>query len=290
MIRIILLALLPFIGAAQTYPTFTKYYKPSNAPPSPPPDSIPNDPTWRPDSIAELEIWLTAYDIDADGIPNEENNNTDQATWHDKSSNGYDAIGINSTEPSVDSNSLNGSHGLHFHDERMEIASGFAIDGDHTMVVIFDREGDGNTALERLMCQPRAGGSISDANVGSFELTIHNTSDWFRHGGKDPGSSTRTLNIASGTSAFLDSLHVHVITYDVGGDSKYYIDEVLKNTETSASSLLDNGREVEIGYDTFQNTGTIDGIIYEIIVFSKVLSSTELTDLYDNYINTVWGL
>ena len=80
MIRVFIFILLCASVSAQQ-PAFAKYYKSGDAGPPPGPiDSIPNNPSWRPDSIAELELWLTAYDIDADGTPNEENRQQNRRT------------------------------------------------------------------------------------------------------------------------------------------------------------------------------------------------------------------
>lgn len=101
--------------------------------------------------------------------------------------------------------------------------------------------------------------------------------------------SDATYKSIDGGSVSLHEWHFAVFTFDAHGQiAKLHVDGVLKGTVATSSDPIPDtapARTISVGYfdgSTSNDTGVIDGMIDELCIWSKALTDTEVSELYNN--------
>ena len=101
--------------------------------------------------------------------------------------------------------------------------------------------------------------------------------------------SDATYKSIDGGSVSLQEWHFAVFTFDAHSQiAKLHVDGVLKGTVATSSDPIPDtapARTISVGYfdgSTSNDTGVIDGMIDELCIWSKALTDTEVSELYNN--------
>lgn len=142
----------------------------------------------------------------------------------------------------------------------------------------------GNSAFSiALWFKPATTGNISqiavygDQNIGTdFGLGINDTDNkpFISSFGSFQNSGTATA-LSAGTYYFL------VGTYDGAGTSKLYVNGTLQATQSTTNVTFTNNN-LTLGRRGNNSSQYVDGQIDEVGTWSKALSTTEITDLYNS--------
>lgn len=119
-------------------------------------------------------------------------------------------------------------------------------------------------------------GTIHGLFDGYWHIIRTNSGDLsfaVRDGG-DGNTVTITTAISSGTWYF------YAATYASNGDMELYLNDA-NSQGTNNYSYTDSGTANQFGYDSNSNGRYYDGLIDDPRIYDKVLSSTEVSDLYN---------
>lgn len=101
--------------------------------------------------------------------------------------------------------------------------------------------------------------------------------------------SDTTSKSIDGGSVSLQEWHFAVFTFDAHGQiAKLHVDGVLKGTVATSSDPIPDtapARTISVGYFdgmSSSESGAIDGMIDELCIWSKALTDTEVSELYNN--------
>lgn len=101
--------------------------------------------------------------------------------------------------------------------------------------------------------------------------------------------SAATYKSIDGGSVSLQEWHFAVFTFDAHGQiAKLHVDGDLKGTVATSSDPIPDtapARTISVGYfdgASSSDTGVIDGMIDELCIWSKALTDTEVSELYNN--------
>jgi hypothetical protein len=209
--------------------------------------------TIGPDSIADLEQWLKADAIvglvDSDPV----------ATWPD-SANSNDAVQASGTyQPLYKTNRINGLPALYFADNTFWMTEGYNPTLPFTLVMVYKRSATtGNRMLD----------GSNNWLVGPY-AGVH---------------SSYTAEFISGDAVGLNDVVYTVLTESSGGVEMFQngvSQGTTANNEVPGTLYMGGGGD--------HAAEAAAGDIAEIIIYSRVLDSSEMTVL-NNYINSKYGL
>lgn len=240
------------------------------------------------------DLTLLAYHWRADDVSG--NDGDAVTTWADRVGSVALEQGTSTYQPTIERSEINSQDAVYFADtnNHLEINNGTDVDYDideaFTGIAIVRADAAWNSqryimgkgdindgwSLESGPTGERARVMVKlqdDVNANSIE--VKTDSDYF--GG---------VNVA----------HMVAFTYDgsnTAGGIKIYIDgaEVAVTTETASSvTTLTNTKEFQVGALSPSVALGIEGIIPEVCIYSRVLSAPEISQLYNNYFSTRYGV
>lgn len=274
-------------------PTNTATATPTNTPtptatstPTPTPTPIPpvsSDPT--------LQIWYDASDVTTFNPSGA--NGTVITQWSDKSSTAHNATPISGSpgvRPAVIYNVKNGKSALHF-----DGTDGLAVNmstnlqslSGSTMIVVCKADSLGIANQEQHFVEGAVVQGSSYTPLDAYSLILNGTTGYniFFAGGKAVSNATADTNF-----------HIHSVVFD-GSQStnntklKHRVDGVdrtltfSQNVGTATSALIN---AIAIGAQG-DNTANLTGYIGEILIYTRTLSVSEITNT-ENYLKTKWGI
>lgn len=236
-----------------------------------------NDPT----DIADIVVWFDGSDPEGDGTP--PSNGTSLATWHDKSGNNNDATqGTSTYQPQFLTNQQNGLGGVDFAFDYMTTGAITAMNTDvFTSFVVYETDdpstvqiaynnsyssGVGNTISANLYHSVFTGGSLYKSNVRSSAPS---------YVGVDGSSADSSPNY-------------HTAQVTSGDVFQYWIDGVSQGTNTPANAAPSGHQGLFIGAQ-YDNSKQLNGRVFEVIYYARVLTSQEISDV-ETWLANKWNL
>lgn len=149
--------------------------------------------------------------------------------------------------------------------------------------------GTGNFSIS-LWAKVESDGTVGSGNGGPFSLAATSADRiWL-----DARTSTITGQFYDGANgancsysgSFTGNWH-HIVFLRDGGNAKLYVDSVLRSTNsatfgTPANANLDLVPQVKIGSSSQGTARYYDGMVDEVGYWTKALSTTEISDLYNS--------
>lgn len=226
-----------------------------------------------------LKLWLDASDLstitESSGFVSQ---------WNDKSGNNYNATqGTGSLQPVYTASSQNGKAGIAFDATDDYMANGYAPNWnaiDFTIFTVAKMTDAGNTAKGILSNRFGAGAA-----------------NWFAVGRSDFGAGASTLCMEVGPAGALEYVTTGVEPIGAGaqictaqkssGNGIIYLNNELKDTvDTSGSNYGNATNELRIGNWLTLGWG---GLIYEVLLYERVLSTSEITRV-NTYLSNKWAV
>jgi hypothetical protein len=224
---------------------------------------------FAPDDITGLVGWYDGADTDGDGTENEE---ISMGNWIDKSATGNDLFNYNGA--SLNTTGLNSNYTVEFTGSQYFGGSALtALDADSNYTIIIVSKSDLDNTFQALLTTES---DASGARVQFFHDSrttarlFSSNSAWYLDRSADIGTSW-------------------IYTYVTKDGTTYqaYEDGAAQNSTTQA--LYGANTDLVIGAQSSSTNLGLDGQIAEVLIYNKVLNSSELTDI-NNYIGTKWGL
>jgi len=233
---------------------------------------------FNPRSLPNLQLWLPADRIN-------QANNTAVATWADQSGNGYDATqGTSAARPTYIASGLNGLPVVRFDgtDDQMTLgASALGMLRNVAGATVFVVAKYVGTASNRRSFAILRNGD--DANrLALFKLTTN----VYQIGGRrlDTDSFQGANSTTSATDNFI--LHTNLTNYQSTLLQQYVngsLDGQSTSFQTSGNTSDTDSSAILVGSTTF------NGDIAEIIVYNRVLNTSELAQVH-RYLARKWGI
>ena len=226
-------------------------------------------------SIADLQIWYDGADLTT-YIPSASDEG--QITqWTDKSSFAHNANpNGGSAKPTYENTTLQNGYGY------------IEFDGNDNLNVNPFTQLNGATGFTIFVVS-----NVLTA-TGTEYMTDTDTADFgmFSDGGTMKltmsGGYTRTTD----ATVSADTWHQHTLIYDGGSTSlTYRLDKTTAGTAASSGSVPATTGAAGTFYigDNDAQTGGLSGYVAEVIIFNRVLTSTEYSNV-ENYLSNKWGL
>lgn len=140
------------------------------------------------------------------------------------------------------------------------------------------------TTTESNIIQQRSSNSVD----GQFVLLINTNGTitfWDYNGGYGFGSGT-----TSSTAVNNGQWHMVTFTKSGGNSGIYYIDGVQTNTHSGSDKSYNSSITSSIGYNRRDNNAYFNGQLDDISIFTKTLSSTEISSLYNLQVKKFMGV
>lgn len=223
---------------------------------------------WTPAEIT-TDLWLDAADTDTitDSLG-------DVSQWDDKSGNGRNATqGTGSNQPVVGTKFINGLDAIEFDgaNDHLDVST-IGTGEDITMVVVWQQQVN-TTGVPVFV-----GTSASDDGLGIGYNNSSTKYNIFVYGGTTEEQTGQAINVTK----------IQVGTHTASGN----VDLFMNGTQlgpTSGSSLDITNGAVTIGQSRDNDGNTVEGMIGEVLVFARVLT-TEDRQLVEGYLAWKWGL
>ena len=240
--------------------------------------------TNTPERIPNLQLWLDAQRI-------AQANDTEVATWTDASGNGYNAEqNTTAARPIYKTNQLNGLPVVRFDgvDDFMELVSG-SLDMARNVagltivaVVKYPADSSENIAF-----------SIANDSTVSRSILLQDALNKYRAGGRrlDANPFESAISTQNATAAFI--IQTGVLDY-TNATLNQYINGVVDGTDdpfqTAGSTSNTASSRIRVGANSVVTAGSLlTGDIAEIIVYQRVLTANELTNVHA-YLAAKWGI
>lgn len=240
--------------------------------------------TNTPERIPNLQLWLDAQRI-------AQANDTEVATWTDASGNGYNAEqNTTAARPIYKTNQLNGLPVVRFDgvDDFMELVSG-SLDMARNVagltivaVVKYPADSSENIAF-----------SIANDSTVSRSILLQDALNKYRAGGRrlDANPFESAISTQNATAAFI--IQTGVLDY-TNATLNQYINGVVDGTDdpfqTAGNTSNTASSRIRVGANSVVTAGSLlTGDIAEIIVYQRVLTANELTNVHA-YLAAKWGI
>lgn len=226
-------------------------------------------PPFTPSGLADLSLWYDASD--ATTITHISGS---VSQWNDKSGNNYHASqSTGSRQPITGTRTINGFNALDFDgvDDRMIIDSGFYSIANGPNSVFAVVQVDNATKTEHIIISgmnstPSTRFILSASGSGTMAAFLN-------------GTTALTVGITLDTAA-----HLHAAMRNGTALTRSY-DSITGSSTAGSNQTLVN---VGIGARPDNGANALDGLIAEIIVYSRALSGTEETQV-KNYLQSKWA-
>lgn len=118
----------------------------------------------------------------------------------------------------------------------------------------------------------------------TFSYTANGASGFLRLTADDNGTAPATSLTSSNTTINSGTWYMATLTYDASaGTAKFYLDasQIGSNVTGGPTSIHNGGADFRIS-GTADGSGLVDGLIDEVGVWSKILTTSEISDLYNS--------
>jgi len=223
---------------------------------------------WTPAQFAS-DVWIDV--ADASTITH---SGGDVSQWDDKSGNGRNATqGTGSNQPVVGTKFINGLDAIEFDgaNDHLDVST-IGTGEDITLVAVWQQQANVVGVSVFL------GEASSNDGIGIGYNNSSTKYNAFVYGGPSEEQTGQAINVTK----------IQVGTHTAAGN----VDLFMNGTQlgpTSGSSLNITNGVVTIGQSNNNNGHTIEGMIGEVLVFARVLT-TEERQLVEGYLAWKWGL
>jgi hypothetical protein len=213
-----------------------------------------------------LELWLDGSDNTTFTIIDDVN----VSQWRDKSGNNRHATQSSTELQPKRYGTKNGYGAVYFSGNTMKTDNFFNYI-EYTKIAVHIHRNN-KTGFSGNIISSENGNHATWYNIGPYFSTFH--------GGLVASASTSTLNVWNSSLAEFSGTSGNL-------QSNIYINDVFNGSGTTSTNATPNSNVQLGGYST--NGNFLDGAIAEVLIYSRVLTQMEKTDVF-NYLNNKWGI
>ncbi|HOO82205.1 MAG TPA: hypothetical protein PK513_06860 [Alphaproteobacteria bacterium] len=197
--------------------------------------------------------------------------------WDDKSGNNYHVTqGTATNQPTTGTRTLNSLNVLDFDGTDRLLASVSDYPETATVLIVGEVDTLGTSGFSRSL--------FSIDGAADYQEEAGNSTQYLFQ-----INSTQHTNIKQGTTDLIGSPHIFQYVHDLDTNSAaVYVDGVAGGSANNYNTAYSATQSLQVGANRAQNTPHIGGIS-EIIIYDKVLTAQENTDVLD-YLTNKWGL